>query len=789
VNENTGNSRNDFFYDLLDNPADLSHSNAVNLQLLINEFPQSGLLRLMLAVKREEESVQSASAYVNPKLLYKIANAVGSLYAVSDEQIAICQKPGEAKPVLPLPGGLDLPNLTIDESNYFHVPIDPDLVYLEDEKAEIDAEVAEESETEEDAVPSSEIEAEVAEGSETEEDAVPSSETDTELAGGNETEEGAAPSSETDTEVAEGSETEEDAVPSSETDTEVAGGNETEEGAAPSSETDTEVAGGSETEEDAVPSSETDTEVAEKNETEEDAVPSSETDTEVVEGNETEEDAVPSSETDTEVAAVPSSETDTEVAGGSETEEDAAPSSATDTEIREGSETEENAVPLSETDTEVVEGNETEEDAVQSSEIDADVAEGNETEEHAVPSSATDAEAANESEEGVQTDAAPLEMEGDAADENQTEVDIAFDPVSESEAEERAETVEHPELSAEPVTEEITNIEGIQHAETGEVEKVENELNSEQSLVQTGETDTENTPAAEDHEHIAIAEQADNAVGETEDNKIGIKPTQAHQEIDDEVFEEIVSIEDIGLEQLAIMDKAVVTDEAEQNVTNDLEEIAETAAGDSYFVFEPTLPEDEEYHAPANIATQNAPGGKGHQNVSRYNDEKMPYSFMWWLDKTRKEHASIYQPFAVEGKFHTETVTPTQKPQPAADHLQQQYVENIFAVSAVVSDLNVIPPKVHAPAIETKADKIIEKFIHEEPQIKHPSKVKLDSENKAKKSSEDRDELVTETLAKIYTEQMLYHKAILTYKKLMLKFPEKSLYFAGQIEQLENKIN
>jgi len=36
---------------------------------------------------------------------------------------------------------------------------------------------------------------------------------------------------------------------------------------------------------------------------------------------------------------------------------------------------------------------------------------------------------------------------------------------------------------------------------------------------------------------------------------------------------------------------------------------------------------------------------------------------------------------------------------------------------------------------------------------------------------------------------MLYPKAIMAYKKLMLKFPEKSLYFAGQIEQLEKKSN
>ena len=64
-----------------------------------------------------------------------------------------------------------------------------------------------------------------------------------------------------------------------------------------------------------------------------------------------------------------------------------------------------------------------------------------------------------------------------------------------------------------------------------------------------------------------------------------------------------------------------------------------------------------------------------------------------------------------------------------------------------------------------------------------------DNENKAKKSSEDVDEIVTETLARIYTEQMLYPKAINVYKKLMLKFPEKSRYFASQIEELEKRTN
>jgi hypothetical protein len=91
--------------------------------------------------------------------------------------------------------------------------------------------------------------------------------------------------------------------------------------------------------------------------------------------------------------------------------------------------------------------------------------------------------------------------------------------------------------------------------------------------------------------------------------------------------------------------------------------------------------------------------------------------------------------------------------------------------------------------IKRKEDFIVEKFIREEPQIKPPNSDKLDNENKARKSAEDSNDLVSETLANIYTDQMLFHKAIETYKKLSLKFPEKSTYFADQIRDLEKKIN
>lgn len=216
------------------------------------------------------------------------------------------------------------------------------------------------------------------------------------------------------------------------------------------------------------------------------------------------------------------------------------------------------------------------------------------------------------------------------------------------------------------------------------------------------------------------------------------------------------------------------------------------ATGDSFFSFdrefgEHAEPEQEEAEPAASAtAAFNGQAGAEQKDVSKYNDEKLPYSFLWWLDKTRKEHSATYQPYIKPPASNTQ---PNRRPKKLTDELQQQYFENIFHITSVDDlDKSTAPPK--APYdIKRKEHVIIERFIKEEPQIRPQSSDKLDNENKAKKSSEDRDELVTETLAAIYTDQMLYHKAIASYKKLMLRFPEKSRYFADKIEQLEKKTN
>ena len=83
---------------------------------------------------------------------------------------------------------------------------------------------------------------------------------------------------------------------------------------------------------------------------------------------------------------------------------------------------------------------------------------------------------------------------------------------------------------------------------------------------------------------------------------------------------------------------------------------------------------------------------------------------------------------------------------------------------------------------------LIDKFILENPSISRPKAEFYNPISVAQNSIIDQENIVSETLAKIYEKQGYFDKAISIYQKLGLKYPEKSRYFAAQIERVQ-KIN
>ncbi len=106
-----------------------------------------------------------------------------------------------------------------------------------------------------------------------------------------------------------------------------------------------------------------------------------------------------------------------------------------------------------------------------------------------------------------------------------------------------------------------------------------------------------------------------------------------------------------------------------------------------------------------------------------------------------------------------------------------------LSLSAIKPIKRELSSKLITPKKPTKME-LVDQFITNKPKIKPVKKV-VSLKNLASQNSFNSEELMTETLAKVYLAQNNYKQAKQAYRILSLKYPEKSSFFAIRISDIE----
>lgn len=176
------------------------------------------------------------------------------------------------------------------------------------------------------------------------------------------------------------------------------------------------------------------------------------------------------------------------------------------------------------------------------------------------------------------------------------------------------------------------------------------------------------------------------------------------------------------------------------------------------------------------------------------------------------EEAITHQEMSSEGSFEAEAETGEKSEtgeisEPEEDKSFEEVIEapkvNAFGFSFVKVKTGKKKPTLQEPFDIQKVgvgksykprknpDSVIEKFLENTPSISSP---RIDfGGNTAQpdlsvQSTSLNEDIVTENMALIYLKQRNFEKALEIYRRLQLKFPEKSAFFAALIKNIENTI-
>lgn len=118
-------------------------------------------------------------------------------------------------------------------------------------------------------------------------------------------------------------------------------------------------------------------------------------------------------------------------------------------------------------------------------------------------------------------------------------------------------------------------------------------------------------------------------------------------------------------------------------------------------------------------------------------------------------------------------------------HSFQEWLQ-LSRTQPIVREKETVAQSETAPLEDDKKKKLdlIDKFIESSPKIP-PIKQNSESAIQIDLNKSDNSYLMTETLARVYLEQKKYQRAIQAYEILILKYPEKSSFFADRISDIK----